>query len=281
MSVEKLVFFQKDSVTGGNTTSCGCLSDRDINLKITDPKIKSARKVWQHHNYNDDNLSFEKFYDLSQKNCFYCNAKPSNSYTRIRKECSEEIQNNQKLNGEFVYNGLDRVDNNLKHSIENVVPCCIICNRLKLNHSFEKFTSIIKLIYKTNIYYKNEFIPKKYQEIILDKKVSTIANRIFKRSYSDGNLKFKDFYHISQMNCFYCKSNLANEWKVSSKHNTDHRSFIYNGLDRIDNNKPHNLDNVVPCCTTCNNAKINYSQEKFFTIIKTIYENLDLGNRYC
>lgn len=35
------------------------------------------------------------------------------------------------------------------------------------------------------------------------------------------------------------------------------------GADRIDNNKPHTLDNVVPCCLKCNNKKQKKSFEEF------------------
>lgn len=50
--------------------------------------------------------------------------------------------------------------------------------------------------------------------------------------------------------------------------------FTYNGLDRIDSSQPHNKNNVVPCCYPCNVAKLDYTQEEFFSQTKKRYEHL-------
>ncbi len=42
------------------------------------------------------------------------------------------------------------------------------------------------------------------------------------------------------------------------------------GLDRIDNSKGYTLDNIVPCCKTCNNMKKDLSQEEFISQCKKI-----------
>jgi len=55
---------------------------------------------------------------------------------------------------------------------------------------------------------------------------------------------------------------------------SDYFDYTYNGLDRIDNAKGYILDNVVPCCKHCNYAKRNMSTEKFYNLIKSIYENI-------
>jgi len=39
--------------------------------------------------------------------------------------------------------------------------------------------------------------------------------------------------------------------------------YIYNGLDRIDNEKGYLLDNVTPCCKICNQAKHALSLDDF------------------
>lgn len=46
--------------------------------------------------------------------------------------------------------GIDRVDSNLGYKLNNCVPCCSICNTLKLDHKVEDFFNIIKKIYKHN-----------------------------------------------------------------------------------------------------------------------------------
>lgn len=58
-------------------------------------------------------LSSEQFYTLTQKPCVYCGIAPSNG--RLP----------------FIYNGLDRKDNNLGYTPDNVAPCCARCNGIK------------------------------------------------------------------------------------------------------------------------------------------------------
>lgn len=65
----------------------------------------------------------ENFYTLTQQPCVYCG------------ELNE-------------YNGLDRIDSSIGYTIENVVPCCSICNKMKLDHSKEFFFEHIKKIIK-------------------------------------------------------------------------------------------------------------------------------------
>jgi hypothetical protein len=49
-----------------------------------------------------------------------------------------------KMNwSQFIYNGLDRVDNTMGYTKENVVPCCEICNRAKKDLTLEQFNAWI------------------------------------------------------------------------------------------------------------------------------------------
>ncbi len=137
--------------------SCGCLRRDPVykkeeityrpareNSKINNPWIASAKNVYS--KYKDGNLSFEDFLKLSQKNCYYCDNKPqnvNNHYITKYKKFSKERINN----GYFTYNGLDRVDNTRKHDLDNVVPCCIICNKAKLDKSQQSFFLWIKKVY--------------------------------------------------------------------------------------------------------------------------------------
>lgn len=140
----------------GQLKSCGCLRDKasSANLKAAhkklfdsgtwekDPKIASAKKIWQNY-YSDENLTFNKFLEISQQNCFYCGQRPSNCCNAYCSRNSKFRQNN----GSFIYSGLDRVDNNFGHSFDNVVPCCINCNKAKSNRSKKEFLLWIKAVY--------------------------------------------------------------------------------------------------------------------------------------
>lgn len=136
-------------VTSGNTSSCGCyrravakISGSINGLKRTyDPLISSARAVWAYYKP----CSFEKFFELSQQNCFYCGIKPH----RIKNVISNSGYNSQfqKDNGDFIYNGLDRIDSSIGHTENNVVPCCWDCNTSKNDMTFEKFIEHIERMY--------------------------------------------------------------------------------------------------------------------------------------
>ena len=52
----------------------------------------------------------------------------------------------KNYNGEFRYNGLDRLDNEKSYDSRNVVPCCGPCNRTKNTMSREEFISFCLMI---------------------------------------------------------------------------------------------------------------------------------------
>lgn len=77
-------------------------------------------------------ITFEEWKNLSSKNCFYCNAEPSNCLNSV---------------GDLKYNGLDRIDSSKHYYLENVVTCCLYCNRAKSNKSQEDFFKWIETVY--------------------------------------------------------------------------------------------------------------------------------------
>lgn len=104
------------------------------------------------------------------------------------------------------------------------------------------------------------------------------ARKIFLTNYKDGNLTFEDFLKISSLPCHYCgapPSNTHNRHigKTTIKEVIDKGNFTYNGLDRLDSNKLHDLDNVVPCCSTCNYAKLQMSEVEFKNWITRVYNH--------
>jgi len=87
--------------------------------------------------YDDGNLSFQQFYQLSQLNCYYCEKAPSNSATIHNKRHSSEYA---KQTGRFIYNGLDRIDSQIKtHDYDNLIPSCKYCNYAKQGLSLTGF----------------------------------------------------------------------------------------------------------------------------------------------
>jgi hypothetical protein len=130
-----------DKLRGGKTKSCGCLNLElsslraekmySKNRKYT-PLEASARRVWQKR-YGE--MEFEDFLEMSQQDCYYCGESLINIQNCAGSKSSEDM----KKNGIFIYNGLDRVDNNKPHSKENCVPCCKYCNYAKRDLILKKF----------------------------------------------------------------------------------------------------------------------------------------------
>lgn len=136
----------------GRTKSCGCLN-REMaisrldamhkgNIKFQDPKMSSAHSKFL-NSYSDGNLTFEKFLELSAMNCFYCGETPKQICNTYSLYNSEE----RRINGDFIYNGLDRVDSFGKHDVKNVVPCCGRCNSAKRERSKEVYLSWINNLF--------------------------------------------------------------------------------------------------------------------------------------
>ena len=53
----------------------------------------------------------------------------------------------RKMNGDYIYNGLDRIDPSKGYELTNIVTCCENCNRLKSDLvSYEEFIEFIKIL---------------------------------------------------------------------------------------------------------------------------------------
>ncbi len=106
--------------------SCGCLSNkkpagvaaRNHLLYGYKRNARKQNRPWE--------LTDDQFHQLTQSDCHYCGRSP------------RSIQKN-KYTGPYVYNGIDRRDNFLGYLLDNVVPCCKICNWAKGKMSYDEF----------------------------------------------------------------------------------------------------------------------------------------------
>lgn len=131
-------------VTTGRTKSCGCYNaertrethalsfgEASFNTIIRDYKYRCKRK------HTEFSLDKEDFRKLITGNCFYCGKEPN------------QKRDNPNYLGEFIYNGIDRLDNTKGYTIENCVTCCRKCNTMKGNLNFDEFKTLIQTICKT------------------------------------------------------------------------------------------------------------------------------------
>lgn len=115
-------------VVSGNTKSCGCSRRKHKNKAIG--RLYSAYSSNAKTRGLEFDLSHKQFYKLINSKCHYCGIEPSNKIT---------------YQGENHFcNGIDRVDNSKGYSIDNVVPCCSICNQAKHTLSYDEFISWIE-----------------------------------------------------------------------------------------------------------------------------------------
>ena len=126
----------------GISTSCGC------SFRL--PKGESACK-WLYNNYKKQTrghifeLTLEDFKMITKKNCYYCGAKPNNMTDRTKTTRNGKIYTHS-CNGNYIYNGIDRLDNFKGYTKKNSVPCCKICNSMKGKLSKKDFFKHIEKI---------------------------------------------------------------------------------------------------------------------------------------
>lgn len=130
------------NLRSGVTKSCGCLRNEIFtrNAKILPPGQSCFNVLYRDYKNSAKKreLSFEltkeDFSFLTKMNCFYCGVEPKQI---IRKE---------RHNGIYIYNGIDRIDSDRGYTIDNVVPCCGRCNKMKLDMTTLEFLGHIKEI---------------------------------------------------------------------------------------------------------------------------------------
>ena len=120
----------------GTVLSCGCTGNKLAEGKAAFRNVYRSYKRSAKVRHIDWSLSEEEVTFLTQQTCTYCGQAP----TQIRR-----VPN---TNGEYVYNGIDRVDNNKGYIRDNVVPCCKWCNVAKGTRLQEEFLDWIIQAYE-------------------------------------------------------------------------------------------------------------------------------------
>lgn len=92
-----------------------------------------------------------------------------------------------------------------------------------------------------------------------------------KRRGIDFLLSRDEFRELSLSDCHYCGVSpqiLAHNWaETDSRKNSE---FRCNGIDRVDSGGGYSIDNCVPCCPTCNRAKLAMTVSEFLAWVERI-----------
>lgn len=121
--------------------------DEDWGYKTALKRIRrDAKRSGREFDIDIDDFKF-----LSQQNCHYCNAEPSN-ILMYRGRNSFTLRH-------FTYSGLDRINNDMGYYLDNVVPCCFVCNRAKNSMSYKDFMDWLNKLtrYRSSLNEKEDF----------------------------------------------------------------------------------------------------------------------------
>lgn len=126
-----------NSLIKNRVKSCGCLKSKPPGSSAFNTLFIAYRNRAK-KNKRDFDFTQEEFKIITQQNCYYCGSQPSSEY--------------KSKNGSYFYNGIDRINNTIGYTKENSVPCCKICNLMKLDYTLDEFYKhILKIIeYKRN-----------------------------------------------------------------------------------------------------------------------------------
>jgi len=123
---------------------CGCVKKEWIAARTLPDKQALKNRYLQAYRQSASRRELEwslvdsLFFEIIKKNCHYCGVAPSTELKR----------NNQQL----TVNGVDRRNNGIGYTLENVVPCCKTCNYLKKSMPYGEFVAYLDrvTVFRTN-----------------------------------------------------------------------------------------------------------------------------------
>ena len=125
-----------DLVVAGHT-ECGYCARKRVADKNTLPndlskwhrEYRVCKKNALTRNYAFE-LTFEQFRHICESPCYFCGAEPSKHSSGLMK------------------NGVDRFNNSEGYTEANCVPCCGMCNTIKLDYNYEQLIQHLKQMIK-------------------------------------------------------------------------------------------------------------------------------------
>lgn len=158
--------------------SCGCIKrkinrglkegDASFNIVYNAYRARALKKGLEFH------LNKRCFKILTSMNCLYCSSKPSST------------SGHRAVNGAYVYNGLDRLDNDKGYTLCNVVTCCKICNYAKNTMSVLQFYKRLDcLVYNKNTHINSIILEHDLPELYINQ-IKNLRARLEEESETEN-----------------------------------------------------------------------------------------------
>jgi hypothetical protein len=261
----------RDNLVCGNTKSCGCQRSENGKKKLHDltGQIFGDLTVVKRNPVNAKN-------GHARWDCIcicgnFTTVTSSDLISGNTKSCGCSVPRFEDLTGE-IFDSLfvmARIDND-KHN-NALWLCDCICDSIVIVDSHSLLTGHTS----SCGCYREEIVKKESGE----SSFTRFKNNYRQNAKKDGrefNLSDEVIKATITQNCKYCGipplQIIQNEY--------GNGDLIYNGIDRIDNTKDYNPDNIVPCCDFCNHLKSNMHIEDFYQWVAAVYENLNLATYY-
>lgn len=235
--------------------------------------MEERNKIYRRSNYGFMNRIISRFTRDDKKKGYECDITYEFLKELLEKQqdkcflCNVSLAiDGQKLT--LSQPSLDRVNNNLGHTKENVNWVCFFCNHSKNINSYEDYKNFIDLILGKNIkkiYNKYEKNNEEYKHFVL---------RLIHGCKGSDKLKNKNTENLITKNeilDLIKKQN--NKCKITGLKliNTKRNYFLLKpSVDRIDNSKPHILDNCQIVCLGIQLGKVKFSDEEVTEHIEKI-----------
>lgn len=182
----------------------------------------------------DDTITNDLIKRMLDAPCAYCGDPPQN------------------FDGITYYNGIDRVDNKIDYTMDNVVTSCSMCNYMKFTYNVNDFIQGCINISLQNSNILQQLDSKWFEndcplEIVYNDALNSPGN--YQTYKSKKKKKFEltpnEFEKMQKENCSYCNRSAPS------------------GIDRIDSSSFYKVQNCTPCCSLCNRMKNSYDVDLF------------------
>lgn len=130
-----ICFLDVNQLTTGHNKSCGCAHYKNNGYPSAFNGLYADYRKGAKRRGLEFRLSRADMYDLTKQRCSYCGCEPN------------QVIRNPSWKDSYTYNGLDRVNNAVGYTLDNVVTCCKTCNYAKGQMLHEQFLAWIKQAY--------------------------------------------------------------------------------------------------------------------------------------